>query len=173
MSRRIFLLLCLGCVIIVASNGQWEGQLRLRNHCFILDLKRSPVWAPPELPTYSQFLVAFKGSEDFPDENSGNYTIRRVMKVEWMLNDLTLYLWPVTVVAGLFYTADKQGKRDFILHQATATGCSLTIGGILCVVVWLVIGGWGPPLPVVYLGLVVGLTVGFTTYFPISGKSGR
>src|SRR5262245_4182605 len=105
--RWVVLLACLGSIALVTWNGRWEGRLTWGNHTWIADLGRAPVWAPPPAPPYGRFQEDFKESEGFPVEGSPGLTIRRVLKVDWMVVDLLLYLWPVTVVSGLLYLATR------------------------------------------------------------------
>jgi hypothetical protein len=99
--RRLHLVAILGCFAAVAWNGRWEGHLNHANHIWIVDLPHSPLWAPPQAPTYGQFKDTFKDSESFPEENDPGQSIQRVLKLDWMAFDLFLYLWAVTVIGGL------------------------------------------------------------------------
>ena len=164
--RLIFLAACLGCIAIVAWNGRWEGRLTRGNHTWIVDLGRAPVWAPPSDPVYAMFEEDFKASEDFPAEGAPGLIIRRVLKLDWMAVDLLLYLWFVTVAVGLLYLAMRRARRDLLLHLGLSAGIGLTAGAAVCIGVWLMFGGWGPPDPEFFggIGLVLGIVLGLGTF---------
>jgi hypothetical protein len=160
--RWIFVAACLSCIVVVAWNSRWEGSLTRTDHTIIVDLGRSPVWAPPAVPPYSRFSKDFKDSQGFPDEDDPGLSIRRELKSDWMAVDLLLYLWLVTVVGGLLYLGVRGDRRDVVLHCGLSVGIGLTIAASVCVGLWLLCGGWGAPAPEFFggLGLVGGLLVG-------------
>jgi hypothetical protein len=164
--RWTFLLVCFGCVALVAWNGRWEGRLTRTNFTWIVDLGRAPIWLPPPEPTYGTFQKDFKESEGFPSEGTPGLTIKRVLKVDWMAVDLLLYLWPVSVIAGGLYLATRGTKRDLVLHIGLSAGIGLTGGALTCVGLWLLFGGWGPPAPEFFggLGLAAGMLAGLVSY---------
>ena len=164
--RWVFLLACLGCAALVAMNGRWEGRLAGANGTWILDLDRSPIWAPPPEPVYATFQKDFNDSATFPPQGAAGITIKRVLKVDWMALDLLLYLWLVTVVGGVLYLATRGRSRDLVLHVGLYAGIGLTAGAIVCVGLWLVFGGWGPPSPGFFggLGLFGGIVGGLVSF---------
>ena len=164
--RWVFLLACLGCVAVVAWNGRWEGRLTRGNHTWIVDLDRTPVWTPPPDPSYARFQKDFKESQSFPAEETPDLAIRRALKLDWMAVDLLVYLWPVSVVAGLLYLATRGTRRDLILHLGLSAGIGLSAGAAACMGLWLLFGGWGPPVPEFFggLGLVVSLVAGLASF---------
>lgn len=165
--RWLFLLACVACVVIVAGNGRWEGQLVSSDQTtWIVDLERAPIWAPPSRPTYAMFLKDFTGVEGFPAEGTPELTIKRILKVDWMVVDLLLYLWPVTVLGGLLYFTTRGKQRDLILHIGLYTGICLTLSAVACLGLWLLFGGWGPPAPELCggLGLVAGIAAGMDAF---------
>lgn len=170
--RWIFLVSCLGCVVIVAWNGRWEGRLTQGNCTWIVDLGRAPIWGAPLDPTYATFQAHFKESKDFPREGTSGFTIKRVLKLDWMAVDLLLYLWGVTVVGGLMYLAVRGIQRDLVLHLGLSAGIGLTGGASTCMGLWLMFGGWGPPAPEFFggLGLVVGILVGLVSFIGSSDE---
>ena len=163
--RRIFVLACLGCVGLVASNGRWEGRLTRVTHTWIVDLGRAPIWAPPPEPSYATFEKDFKASEGFPAEGTPGLTITRVLKTDWMAVDVLLYLWAVTLAAGLLYLATRRANRDLVLHLALSAGIGLSAAAVACGALWLSFGGWGPPAPALFggLGLIAGIVGGFVS----------
>jgi hypothetical protein len=164
--RRLLLVALLGCFAAVTLNGRWEGHLIHANHIWIVDLPRSPLWAPPQAPTYGQFEDTFKDSKSFPEENDPGQSIQRVLKLDWMAFDFLLYLWAVTVIGGLVYLACRRARRDLILHLGMSAGVGLTIAAAASFALWLLVGGWGPPGPEFFggLGLVAGILVGLVLF---------
>lgn len=164
--RWIFLAACFGSVVITVWNGRWEGRLSSRYNTFIIDLGRAPVWAPPPVPPHARFREVFKDLEVFPAQGTPGLTIQRVLKWDWMVVDLLLYLWLVTAASGLLYLALRGERRDRILHLGLWAGFGLTAGATACFGLWLMLGGWGPPDPEFFggLGLVMGIIVGLWTF---------
>jgi hypothetical protein len=171
--RFVFVLACLGCAAILVSNAPWEGRLTRGNHTWIVDLGRAPIWAPPPEPPYATFRQDFKESEGFPPEGPPSLAIRRVLRLDWMSADLLLYLWSVSVLAGLLYLAMRGHRRDLILYLALSVGVGLTAAAAACIGLWLFYGGWGPPFPEFFgaLGLVAGIVAGLASFkqgqFPV------
>jgi hypothetical protein len=159
--RWIFLAACLGCVAIVAVNGRWEARLTYRNVTSIIDQGRSPIWAPPELPSYERFREDFGKSPDFPAVDAPPVPIERKLKLDWMAADLLLYLWFVTVPFGLLYFAVRGRTRDPILGAGLSAGIGLTGGAAACIGTYMLLGGWGPPTPALFggLGLAIGVAL--------------
>lgn len=165
--RWVFLSVCLGYVALVACNGRWQGNLIQTNYgTWIVDLERAPIWSPPPEPVYTTFQKDFKNSENFPTEDDSSFTIKRVIRVDWMIVDLLLYLWPITVINGLLYYFTRGRKRDFVLHLGLFVGIGLTAGAVLCVGLWMLFGGWGPPSPEFFgiLGLAGGILGGLVSF---------
>jgi len=169
-----FLLACLASILIVAWGGRWEGRLHQADRgTWILDLGRAPIWAPPADPSYASFRDNFKESQDFPVEGTTQMTIGRVMRIDWMVTDFLLYLWPVTLIGGLGYLAVRKGRRSLILHLGLSIGIGLTIGAATCLGLWLLFGGWGAPAPNFFggMGSVMGIVFGLASFR--SDGSGR
>jgi hypothetical protein len=164
--RWIFLVACLGSAALVAWTGRWKGRLTLGNHTWIVDLGRAPVLAPPPDPPYARFQEDFTDSEGFPAERTPGFTIQRVLKLDWMVVDLLLYLWAITVASGLLCLAMRGERRDLILHLGLSAGIGLTAGAAAYIGLWLLFGGWGPPSPELFggLGLVGGVVVGLGSF---------
>ena len=160
--RTIFLIACLVCVIIVISTAHWQGCLSLENHGWLVDLHRSPIWAPPPAPSYSRFANTFSESSDFPLENTPGLTIVAVMDREALALDLLLYLWPVTLVCGLLYFIYRGERRDLVLHLAFFGGLGLVVGCLLFLVVREGLILWSPGSS--WCVFMVGILIGGVSY---------
>jgi len=173
--RWFFVAAFFGCIAVVAANARWEARLVRANHTWIVDLGRSPVWAPPSSDiTYARFKKDFSESNTFPTEDAPGTTIQRSLKIEWMAADFMLYLWPVSIVAGLLYLTLRGSQRDLILHVGMSVGIGLTTAVVVCVGIWILFGGWGPPAPEVFggLGLLVGIIAGLGSFGPRPPEGG-
>jgi hypothetical protein len=164
--RKVFLAAVLGCFIVSVSFAHWQCKLVQGNYTWIVNLERAPVWAPPELTTYAEFQEEFAGSEDFPAAEAPGLSVHRVLQLEWMALDLLLCLWLVTLIAGLLYLLERGGERDITLQCALSVGTMMTLSGLVCIGLWLLHGGWGPPVPVLFggMGLAAGLLLGLAQF---------
>ena len=83
-----------------------------------------------------------------------------------MLVDLLLLLVPATLFPGWVYTRVRSRRSDAILHIGVRVGLGLAIGFGLSFLLWLLFGGWGPPLlvPLSSLGGITGLVTGVYSY---------
>ena len=170
--RLIFVLACLGCVAYEAENVPWEGHLMAPGrHPAIVELGRSPIWAPPPEPTYATF-EDFRGFPDFPDQGTPGLEIRRVLAVDWIEMDLMLYLWAVTVTCGLVYLAVRGRRRDIVLHLVLWAGIGLTAGIALSMMRWLAVRGPAYELWFGGLGLVGGIVGGLLSFRREGGEPG-
>lgn len=157
------------CFDRLAVNGQWEG--RLRHSVFrtsIIDLPRSPIWSPPPLPDYADF-PADSDDGGLPAESSTPLVIERRLRFTFMYIDTLLWLWPVTLLAGVGYRVLRDNQRDRVLHLALCIGIGLSSAAACSIVLWMMLGGWGPPAPVFLgtVGLVAGAIAAFLSYRPM------
>ena len=164
--RIIYLLACAGCLAYVACTVTWKATLTVGNTSWIFDLGRAPVWSAPPDPGYEEFREKFDDSDGFPLKQTPGLTIESVPKLGWSLIELLLYVGAVTLVCGLAYVAIRGERRDLTLHLALHTGAALAVSSAICIGLWLVLGGWGPPGLLCFgsLGVVVGLAWGFDSY---------
>ena len=152
-----------GCVLLVVSRAQWEGDLSLGNRAWLIDLERAPAWAPPPVPAYEQFKRTF---HDLPPAETPGLEITRVMRWGWMFEEFILLVFGVTTVFGLIYLNEPVRSRDVVLHYGLSVAAGLGGAGLICLALWLIVGGWGPPLPIFFglLGIIVGVLIGRRTY---------
>lgn len=160
--RWAYLLASFGCLMAVLTLGRWQGVLYAPQQRYLLELARTPVWAPPACPTYTDFHEVFGRSAAFPLASSPGLFIDRRLKADWMALDLLLYCWCVNSVAGAMYVGARAGKRDIVLHLAVWMAIGQTVAAALCTALWTVFGGWGPPLPLQFgiAGLLGGIILG-------------
>jgi len=107
----------------------------------------------PKATVVSQYLTAAISSA-LPEAQSKNVC------------HYLLYLWPVTLAAGLLYLALRGKQRDPLLHIGLSAGFGLTFGAAACIGLYILYGGWGPPNPAFFggAGLAVGICIGLATF---------
>jgi hypothetical protein len=161
--RSFFLITVALVAASVLMRARWESRLHVDYCTWILTLPQAPLGAAPDVPTYQQFRKTF---DDIPGESTPGLTIRRLLKWDWMLFDFLLYLWGVTLAFGIVYRMVRGKRRDPLLHGALCVGVAVTVAAGICVGLWLLLGGWGPPAPEFFgvLGVVVGLWGAIRTY---------
>jgi hypothetical protein len=157
-----FLFLSLAVASIIASIGfaHWESRLLRGNETFILDLPASAIWMSPRVPEYSEFEAMFN---ELPETQPANSTIGN--RVRWD----SVFLSFAVCVAGIGFIAAPVAlflkNRDNIIYYWTCTAIGLIGGFVSSFLLWIVIGGWGPPFPVFFavVGLVGGFGIGALT----------
>jgi len=119
------------------------------------------VWCPPELPGYEAFRRTFP---NLPAERPAQSTITRTFKWDWVATDFFLRIWGVSSVFGVLYIAFLRGGQqpDLTLHFVLCLAIGLTAAAALCISLWLLCGGWGPPAPWFFgmIGVAGGLFLG-------------
>ena len=147
--------------LMTVSRAHWEGTLS-DGGTWIIDLREAPIWSPPPLPTFEKFRSSF----DTLPTTAASAPIRRIFRADRTFVDFALYLWADTALFGMIYLCVRRSSRDSILHTALCLGAMLTASAVICLLFWLVIGGWGPPLPEFFGGLAIllGLFLAKTTY---------
>lgn len=151
---------CLACFVFVVTQAQWESRLEYAGGAYIIGSARAPLWSPPPRSSYSDFQEAFSESEGFPPEPAA--TVVLALKWDWMLLDALLGLWAVTGLGSIFYLGN---ARHRVLRVAAFAFLGLTAGACATFGLWLVFGGWGPPMPELFglIGLAVGIAYSIAT----------
>lgn len=161
------MLLTLGCLagaFYFATQARWAAKLQHHSSDFTIRLPRAPLWDPPPLSTYADFHKTVSASpsppRSFPPETE--CTTVYVLEREMMLLDVLLWLWVTTAVVSLFYPGD---RRDRVIRTAAFSFLGITGGVGASVVLWMIYGGWGPPMPHCfgYFGLAAALTYALAT----------
>ncbi len=147
-----------------------------RQNCsWYIDLGRRPLWSPPALPGVEDFQANYGNSDTCPREIDDSVRFSRSLKLQWMLVDFLMFLWPVTLFCGLVYLLVRGKHRDLSLHISLFAGLGMTTGVLVCVQLYEMYGGWGPPSPEFFggVGLALGVLVGALTFRPARESTGK
>jgi len=112
-----------------------------------------PIWSRPATPTREDLVSHFSGGEEpFPAE--GVIIVRHKWSW-WFFNLVMTWLLGALIIspmALIFF------RNDALLGTVGRIGATLIGGAFVCFLVWLLIGGWGPPFPVGFaaVALVIG-----------------
>lgn len=157
--RFLFVALFAASVLLVDSRGRWEGHLVQSDGTWIVNLPAEPVWSPPAVPSYQTFRKTF---DTLPPEATTNTSIVRVFRFDTAMLDLAFCATIAAGVSGLIYLLIRQGSRDAMLHFALFISVGEVIAAASCFGLWLFLGGWGPPYPLLFalLGFGLGIHLG-------------
>jgi len=113
-----------------------------------MDIESSPLWSRPSNPTFDDFEAHFSEIE-LPDGG----VISVYNRWGWWIIDLTMVL----LVGFLIFTPASflSATRNKPLGVFARIGAGLIISALSCLLLWLIVGGWGPPAPLVFA--VIGL----------------
>src|SRR5262249_24496027 len=139
--RLVLLVAIIGCLTLAAWRAQWESRVVVGFHTYIISLQRPAVWSPPEAPSYGHFRQSF---EDLPSTELPAHVI---LKWDWTLLNLLMYVWGITVLFGAAYVAWRGPRRDIVFHCVLGVAIGMTSGAGICFGLWILAGGWGPPVP--------------------------
>jgi len=158
--RNLFYALLAASFLLAVSCGSWEAHhVDSRfggTHTRIIPLPLSPLWAPPNTPSYQTFRDSFT---DLPANMPSETFIRRVARYDDTLFQLIAYVGASSLLCGIIYLATRRGRRDTLLHYVVSIAGGFVSSVILCVVMWLIFGGWSPPFPILFgiFGIASGL----------------
>lgn len=126
---------------------------------FLIDLPDQPLWSTPAPPPYSDFAARF--SSDSAIKPGGRVFVH--INWEWLLEGLFLNWLEFFVCYGLVYALGFRKSQSIAAAFFFCTGLGLVGGAVVCILFWLVFGGWGPPAPVFFgvIGVLIGSTIGF------------
>jgi|GEM_PF-2251531 len=142
----------------LSLHGRWESAYTVRTphgmRSYLLDIPNHALWNTPAYPTVAAFSAAFPDTETpFPV----NGTVTGYHKWDWWLIDL-LTVWLVSfafiVLVGLSFSFKTPAWGALM-----RVGGGLYLGAGVCVVLWIIMGGWGPPAPLIcgVAGIIAGI----------------
>lgn len=150
----------------ILNHGLWKGRYK-SVQTWSIQLEPSPVWNPPSIPTYEQFHSQF---DALPKNQAQGTSLTRILKWDWMVVDFLVYFWGITTGVSVVYLGIRAKRRDPVLQFTLWIAAGLTGSAVTCVLLWGVIGGWGPPWPLLFgvVGLILGPIIGAKRYSRIS-----
>lgn len=150
--RWIFILLTIGVLGWSVHDVPWETRYTPPggSHTYSIVHQPSPLWAPPSAMDVAAFRENWGSADDRPRIlDSGR--VESVINWEMWLTGIAAF-W--VIFGGLLWPVFRLGAR-WERSWARAAGFSLGLlaGSASCFVLWLFIGGWGPPaIPLFALG---------------------
>ena len=77
-----------------------------------------------------------------------------------------LFLALASLFFGAFSYVRPTGRRSLGVFLIRWVAASIVGAAAACIVLWLLVGGWGPPSPLFFacIGLVVGIWLGFVKW---------
>lgn len=145
-----------GLLIYTLSTCWWAAALKSENGgTTLLSLPRGPIWNPPPVPTYQDFLKSFPSLEGI---SAPPWQPTVYIELPRTAFQMVFWLWPINVLTAIVYSSLWRRSRDLLLDAvwwaAVVTTCCVGFSLTL----WLAFGGWGPPL--VGLFAMAGVIVG-------------
>jgi hypothetical protein len=132
---------------------------------WIIQLGNGPMWERPVAPDYQAFRDHFEKPQNFPAPNDVWVITTSYEPWNVILGSL-IFCWPTTVVCGLLYHVFRGEKRDWVLHISLYIAIWLSASVGVCVVLWVIVGGWGPLAFDCFavLGFIGGISSGLVTF---------
>jgi len=154
--RLLFVALLATSLLLVIARGSWEAHLVRGDHASIINLPTRPVWSAPAVPSYATFRQTFT---DLPSDEASSATIVRVFRYDTAALEFFLFAAASAALCGLLYLLTRRGGRDALLHYALFIAVGFMASSAACFALWLLIGGWGPPFPLLFAFFGVGFGI--------------
>lgn len=172
-----WMFLCFVAIAVLRSlnDADWEGRLKDGECTFILELPDSPIWSPPAKPCYEDFESSFGELHEFPSRKHPELTIERVPRIDRVILQILALLLPVCLIGGLMHLAVSGRNANLVMDVALGAGLGLLLSAVICLGLWMLFGGWGPPLPLLFGtgGLIVSIMAGAISFVGRRGRSSR
>jgi hypothetical protein len=160
---------CMGAIAFSMCSTPWRACLVQQNREWksewIIQLGNGPMWERPVAPDYQAFRDHFEKPQNFPAPNDVWVITTSYEPWNVILGSL-IFCWPTTVVCGLLYHVFRGEKRDWVLHISLYIAIWLSASVGVCVVLWVIVGGWGPLAFDCFavLGFIGGISSGLVTF---------
>ena len=138
-------------------NGIWEAafvtQADYGEHRYLMDLDVSPIWSTPDSPAREEFISHFSTKSE-PFRETGRIEVYHNWSW-WILNLIMIWLVGALVISPISMLCFRTDRWLGVLGRVST---SLIFSSALCFLLWLAVGGWGPPFPLGFgiLGLIGG-----------------
>ncbi len=160
MNRALQLLILLffaGTIVWGVFNGAWQSAYVVNGdmgeHQYLIDLESLPVWSQPNPPSFTDYSERFT-SDGEPLPTGGKIEVYHKWD-SWILGIIMIWLMGFLAITPLIFLFFRQ---DLTLGAFARAGAGLIGAAIACFLLWLLVGGWGPPVPLLFgiVGLIVG-----------------
>ena len=108
------------------------------------------------MPSYDTFRQTFT---DLPSDMASNAAIVRVFRYDSAMLELVFFVAASAALCGLLYLLTRRGGRDALLHYALFIAIGFVTAAAACFGLWLLVGGWGPPFPLLFAFLGIGFGI--------------
>lgn len=154
-SRWIVVVACLVAFAFVAARVPWRVQVQRYGQ----QMGRAPLWDPPAPPDYASFVEQY-GKRGLPPE--AEVDLRPIVSWQGVAFDALVALWCALAFALFVHHTILEERRDRWLFVVGHAWLGLTAAAVVCVSLWLALGGWGPPAPLLLgaIGLLCGGAAG-------------
>lgn len=88
--------------------------------------------------------------------------MERVFRYDTAVFNLLVLVGISAAICGLPYLLLRRTRRDAVLHYALFLAVGIFGAAVACLALWLSVGGWGPPAPILFavVGIGFGLLLG-------------
>lgn len=153
--RAAFLGMLVLLLAICAVRAPWLAVGRASQGTYLMDLAAAPLWSPPPSPSRDHFVATFASLAA-----TAETTLVIDVRVRWgclLVTTASTFAVP-SLLCGLWYWAARERRLDAVLHAALGSGIGTLAAAVLCIALWAVLGGWGPPfaVPLAVIGPVAG-----------------
>src|ERR1700722_3563157 len=135
----------------ITANGDGEQ--------YLIVVPDKPLWSTPSPLSYADFSKQF--STDDTIKPGGRTSVR--INWDWLLEGLFLNWLVIFVCYSLVYALGFRKSQSIAAAFFFRTGLGLVGSAVVCILLWLLFGGWGPPAPVFFgvIGVLIGSIIGF------------
>jgi hypothetical protein len=152
-----------GGAYFVLARVTWEGRLTVEatgvTRSWLVDLGRSPAWNPPPLPPRERFEAQF---HDVPPGG----VITRQVRWNSLELEAAVAVWMIALGFTPLYELLRGDRRNPVFQICTRLAWTMPAWVTVSVVLWLTVGGWGPPCCgcCLVFGFMHGVTAGLISF---------
>jgi hypothetical protein len=127
-----------GGTYLILARLEWQARLTTGWGSYLLNLDRGPAWDPPPLPPRDRFEAAFA---NLPPGG----VITREVRWDSLEPEAGAVVWVIALGFTPPYLWLRGGRRAPVFQVCTRLAWTLPAWVGVSVVLWVVVGGWGPP----------------------------
>lgn len=136
----------------------WEARVDGDTQSYLMDLPNQPLWITPSAPSYADFNQHFSQA---PVPREGRTFVR--IKWDWMLDGLFTNWLLIFICYGLVHLFSFKQSSSLVAAFFLRVGLGLIGSAAVCILTWVLFGGWGPPSPRLFgiYGVLAGVYMGY------------